>query len=78
MQLFEEAGRPVERAVFTMFVFVVERCDIPRCKIHVLREIDRSTIFHRAHSRAGHYSPYSSVHVNEPCTRVLPTTRYKM
>jgi len=40
MQMFEEAGRPVERAVFMMFVLVVEYYSIPRCKIHVLREID--------------------------------------
>lgn len=52
MQLFEEAGRLVERAVFTMFVFVVKRCGIPRCKIHVLREIDLRSLI--APTRAGH------------------------
>jgi len=75
MQLFEEIGRLVERAVFTMFVFVVEYCGILRCKIHVLREIDLRSLI--APTRTELYSVFlrprkRAVHED------LPTTRYRM
>lgn len=63
MQLFEKTGRLVEpaAAVFTTFALVVERLSgIPRCKIHVLREIDLRSLIAPTRTRALRIIPYSS------------------
>lgn len=67
MQLFEEAGRLVER-IYDVCVrgralrySTLQNSRPPR---------DRSTISHRAHSHGAEGSTsYSSVHVNEPCAQ---------
>lgn len=68
--------RPVERAVFMMFVFVVEYCGIPRCKIHVLREIDLRSLI--APTRTGLYSVFLCPRKRIVHKSLLPTIRYRM